>query len=257
MRFRPTLDPRVAAAKRRLSSVGAVVFYISGKGGVGKTVLSVISALLAARMDLNVGLLDLDLTNPNTHILLGVEPESLTVKEDMGVVPPRVHGVEFMSVTLFTRGKPAPFTGWGEFNALVEILAITRWSELDVLFIDMPPGLGETVTSIIGLARGGHPVIVATPSKLSVKSATRVASLLASGGYREPWLICNMVVEGSHCLVPGTRLAGTIPYDPEVEEAIGNPGRLVSTEAAQRIKAALDLILSDSVFYGKRGALRI
>ncbi|HII85661.1 TPA: ATP-binding protein, partial [Candidatus Bathyarchaeota archaeon] len=143
------VDPRISVIGDRLGGIGRIIAVSSGKGGVGKSFVATTVALALARKGYRVGLFDLDFTSPSTHIILGageVEP-----KEDKGLLPPVVNGLEYMSLIYYSGGQAAPLRGEDTSNALIELLAVTRWGKLDYLVIDMPPGIGDAVLDLIRL----------------------------------------------------------------------------------------------------------
>jgi len=100
-------------------------------------------ALTLANKGCKVGLFDLDFTGPSTHIILGAQKTVL--KEEKGIVPPTVQGLQYMSLIYFVGDNPAPLRGADVSNALIELLSVTQWGQLDFLVIDMPPGIGDAV----------------------------------------------------------------------------------------------------------------
>ena len=125
------LDPRPAVIEKRLSDVKRVLAVTGGKGGIGKSMVASTLALVLREAGHCVGLLDLDFTGPCDHIILDIQgpfPE-----EVFGLVPPEVHGLRFMSVTHFVGEAPAPLRGEDVSNALIELLCITQWGDLDFL----------------------------------------------------------------------------------------------------------------------------
>jgi len=227
----------------RLRGVARKVAVCSGKGGVGKTVVASLSALIAARRGLRVGLLDLDFHGPSSHAVLGAggaEPV-----EERGLVPPTVAGVKLMSVDLFARGAPLPLRGSDVTNALIELLAVTRWGELDLLIIDAPPGTGDELLDALRLVRGLEALVVTTPSRLSLGVVARLVALLKDAGAPILGVVENMRQEGAGGEVEeaargwGVRYLGWLPYDPLLEAALGDPERLLRTRVASRLEEVL------------------
>ena len=107
-------------------------------------------ALSLVKEGCRVGLFDLDFTGPSTHIILGV-PSNLQPKEEIGIVPPKFGGLAYMSLVYFVGDNPAPLRGTDVSNALIELLSVTQWGELDFLIIDMPPGIGDAVLYLVRL----------------------------------------------------------------------------------------------------------
>jgi len=233
-------DPRLVAVCERLKEVRAVVPFLSSKGGVGKTLVSVATALALVRRGLRVGLLDLDVTNPTVHLVLGVRPGSVAPKEEYGVVPPEVSGVRVMSTVFYTLGKPTPLRGDSISSAIRELLSITKWGPLDVLVVDTPPGMSDELLELLTYIRRFSSFLVTTPSRLSLESTTRLAELVAG---RVAGVVLNMAWE-----IPEevARLADrlsvplyTLPYDSSVEVALGNPEKLAGTRFAKAVDTYL------------------
>ena len=99
-------DPRLPLIERRLGRIRRILAVTGGKGGVGKSMVASTLALILAEMAQRVGLLDLDFTGPCDHTILGIE--GVFPEEHVGLVPPEVHGLRFMSVTHFVGAEPAP-----------------------------------------------------------------------------------------------------------------------------------------------------
>src|SRR3990172_12608597 len=160
------VDPRTSIINERLSKIGRIMAVSSGKGGVGKSMVATALALSLAKEGCRVGLFDLDFTGPSTHIILGV-PSNVQPKEDKGIVPPTFEGLAYMSLVYFVGDNPAPLRGADVSNALLELLSITQWGELDFLIIDMPPGIGDVVLDLVRLIQRIEFLIVTTPSLLA------------------------------------------------------------------------------------------
>jgi len=230
------IDPRLAGARLMLSRVKAVVPVMSAKGGVGKTLVAVLTALHAARMGRRVGLLDLDVTSPSAHIALGVDPRRLQPEERDGVVPPEVAGIRFMTVAFYTWDKPTPLRGHAVDDAIREVLAVTNWGELDLLVVDTPPGLRDEALDALEYLPGPRVLAVATPSRLARAGVERLLAILEEQGV-DRYLVENMATG------PGSleelaeryqaRYLGRIRYDPGVEDALGNPEKLLATGMAR------------------------
>ena len=227
------VDPRTSIISERLSKIGRIVAVSSGKGGVGKSMVSAALALSLAREGCRVGLFDLDFTGPSTHIILGV-PSNVQPKEDKGIVPPTVEGLAYMSLVYFVGNNAAPLRGVDISNALIELLAVTQWGELDFLVIDMPPGIGDAVLDLVRLVEHIEFLIVTTPSLLAFEVVKKQVSLLCELKMPIIGVVENMKMNRERCIQIeteklGLRYLGEIPYDPGVEAAIGNPIKLLST----------------------------
>src|SRR4030043_1280565 len=170
------VDPRTSIINERLKRISRIIAVSSGKGGVGKSLVATTLALTLAKKGCKVGLFDLDFTSPSTHTILGAKNAQPT--EDKGLVPPTVQGLEYMTLIYYTSDQPAPLRGTDTSNALIELLAVTRWSKLDYLIIDMPPGIGDAVLDLIRLVNRIEFIIVTTPSLLAFETVKKQVALL-------------------------------------------------------------------------------
>jgi ATP-binding protein involved in chromosome partitioning len=233
------VDPRTSVINERLKRIGRIIAVSSGKGGVGKSLVATTLALALARKGCKVGLFDLDFTSPSTHIILAVK--DVQPKEEKGIVPPVVHGLEYMSLVYYSRDQVAPLRGADVSNALIELLSVTRWSELDFLVIDMPPGIGDTVLDLIRLVRNIEFLIVTTSSQLAFETVKKLVSLLQDLKVPIIGVVENMKMNRAKGIQQQTKklgiaFLGEIPYDPKVEGAIGDKTKLLDTALAQKIK---------------------
>ncbi len=224
-------DPRLMVLDKRVSKVGRILPVMSSKGGVGKTLVSVGLSLALKDLGYQVGLLDLDITNPSAHVALGVSIEKFP-EEEKGVRPPLVNGVEFMSVAYYSGDSPLPLRGPDIDNAIKEILAITIWGNLDFLIIDSPPGLSDEVLDILSFFKNSEPIIVATPSPLAVNSVRKLLELLKDYSSANPLgLIENMAAQPSKTIESlaakySVQYLGNIRKDPRIDYNIGDPEKI-------------------------------
>lgn len=236
------VDPRLAIIPVRLKEVSKIVLVCSGKGGVGKTIVATLSALVAAGRGLKVGLLDLDFHGPSCHFVLG--SREATPIEDRGLVPPTAAGVKLMSIDFFARGAPLPLRGREATDALIELLAVTRWGKLDLLFVDAPPGTGDELLDAARLLRKPEALVVTTPSKLSLQVVARLIALLRGASLPILGVVENMRTGPDDSVERaaggwGVEYLGWIPHDPQLERALGDPGGLLRTQAAVHLEGVL------------------
>lgn len=240
-----SIDPRLSIINERLKEIGKIIAVASGKGGVGKSLISTILALLLSRRGKKTGLLDLDFTNPSTHMILGAG--SAYPLEDKGIIPPKVSGLEYISITFFTSDRPSPLRGPEITNAFIEILALTRWSKLDYLVIDTPPGLGDTILDLLKLIKKISFIIVSTPSMLSFRTVRKLISLLKEVNAPILGIIENMKSDFSPSIrneveAMGIKYLGSIPFDPTVEDALGRPEMLLETFFGKSLSLIADIV---------------
>ena len=240
------VDPRTSVIEERLARITRIVAVSSGKGGVGKSMVATTLALTLAHSGCKVGLFDLDFTSPSTHIILGAP--KVQPKEEKGIIPPTVHGLEYMSLIYFVGDNPAPLRGEDVSNALIELLAITQWGQLDFLVIDMPPGIGDAILDLIRLIKRIEFLIVTTPSLLAFETVKKQVTLLRELRMPIIGIIENMKMDVAEGIAEetgklGLKYLGEIPYDPQVEGAIGVERELLNTAIAKKLKQVVKRII--------------
>jgi ATP-binding protein involved in chromosome partitioning len=232
------IDPRLSCIEERLAGVKRIFAVTGGKGGIGKSLVSTSLALVRSQGGSRTGLLDLDLTGPSDHVILGFETGFPA--EEFGIDPPVLQGIRFMSIAHFAGEAPVPLRGADMTNALLEILAITRWGELDELVIDMPPGLGDATLDALRFLSRAEFVVVTTSSRVVLATVRRTLRFLTGLRARVVAVLENMEREPSSVVAELARefdvpFLGALPFDDSVEQATGDPARLSRT----RVVAAL------------------
>jgi ATP-binding protein involved in chromosome partitioning len=243
--------------RRHLRGVGKVVLVLSGKGGVGKSVVSAALAAQLARAGKRVGLIDADVYGPSAALLFN--SSSLPEEKEKGLSPPTVEGVKLMSVDLFASGKPIPLTGNGARQVILELLALTDWGRLDFLIVDMPPATGDVMLTLTSIGKRQLEAIVVTmPDVLSTSVAHRVLELLHSGGIQTMGVLENMARPSEGRAAGGGRGAralakefdvkflGALPYDAGVTAAVNDKdiGALLGTGFAKELHRSVASRLS-------------
>jgi ATP-binding protein involved in chromosome partitioning len=233
------MDPRTTIIDDRIHGINRIISVSSGKGGVGKSLVATTLSLLLARRGFKVGLFDLDFTSPSTHLIMGIK--GVQPKEEKGIIPPIVNGLKYMSLIYFSGDKAAPLRGADVSNALIELLSVTQWKELDFLVIDMPPGISDAVLDLVRLIKRIEFLIVTTPSSLAFETVKKQIHLLHDLHVPIIGVVENMKINKTTNIREETKRIGAtylakLPYDPEVEEAIGDLAKLLGTVFAQRIK---------------------
>ncbi len=148
------------------------VAVASGKGGVGKTTVSVNIAVALARTGAKVGLLDADIYGPNVPTMMGVE--KLPLSKGERITPAENYGVKIMSIGfLVPPGRALIWRGPMLHSAIRQFLGDVDWGELDYLIIDLPPGTGDAQLSLAQSLPLSGGVIVTLPQAVSVEDATR------------------------------------------------------------------------------------
>jgi len=241
------MDPRTSVIEKRLSRIKRIILVVSGKGGVGKSLVASTLALSLSKKGYKVGLLDLDLYGPSSHIILGIEKYDFP-EEEKGIIPPDINGIKFMSIVYFSEDKPAPFRGADISNVIIELLAITQWDKLDYLIIDMPPGIGEETLDIIRLVKKNEFLVVTTPSKVSMGAVCKLLYILKELKLPIIGVIENMKMMDSSYIKDSAsdmkiKYLGHISFDKNLEESIGNPSRLQHTDFMKDLNNFLSKII--------------
>jgi ATP-binding protein involved in chromosome partitioning len=160
-----------------IPGVKSIIAVGSGKGGVGKTTLAVNLSLALARLGYKVGLLDADIYGPNVPLMLGAtEPPQVTDKER--IVAPERFGVRTISVGLLNPGdKPLVWRGPMLHSVIRQFLSQVEWGELDYLVVDLPPGTGDVVISLVQTVPLTGAIVVTTPSDVSLQDARKAIEM--------------------------------------------------------------------------------
>src|ERR1700742_582711 len=160
-----------------LPGVQYVVAVGSGKGGVGKTTVAVNLAVSLAKQGYRVGLLDADIYGPNVPTMLGVTRQPSVLAGNM-IEPLTAHGVKFMSVGLLSPGdKPMVMRGPMLHGIIKQFLQQVAWGELDFLIVDLPPGTGDVVISLVQTVPLTGAVVVSTGSSVALQDARKALEM--------------------------------------------------------------------------------
>lgn len=230
------MDVRENVIEKRLNKINRIICIASGKGGVGKSLIATTTALKLNDEGYKVGILDLDLYGPSSHIILGFKRKGFP-NEDKGIIPSIVNGIKFMSIIYFTEDKPSPFRGLDISNIIIELLAITQWGSLDYLIIDMPPGIGDETLDIIRLIKNCEFIVVSTPSKVSIAAVKKLLLILIELKIPILGVIENLVLKNSVLIkqqIEKMNLCylGSINFDNDLEDSIGKPDDLLNSRIA-------------------------
>jgi len=226
------IDPRLDVIGKRLEPVRRIIPVSSAKGGVGKSVCAALLALSFSQGGYRTGLLDLDFQGASAHLLLDVRLEF--PEEESGIKPLRAGNLDFMSFVAFSREHAVPLRGSEVSQAMLELLAITIWDPLDILLIDMPPGIGDEIFDVLRYLRHPEFLVVTTPSRLVLHVVERLLAMLSELKVPMVGVIENMVRSGTDSQAAqlaetyGTTLLGSVPFEEGIDDLLaaaarGNP----------------------------------
>ncbi len=160
-----------------LPGINHVVAVGSGKGGVGKTTVAVNLAVALGKMGYRVGLIDADIYGPNVPMMLGVSRQPNVVGENR-IEPILSHGVKCISVGLISPGdKPMVMRGPMLHQIIRQFLQQVEWGELDYLIVDLPPGTGDVVISLVQTVPLTGAVVVSTGSSVALQDARKALEM--------------------------------------------------------------------------------
>jgi ATP-binding protein involved in chromosome partitioning len=160
-----------------LPGVQHVVAVGSGKGGVGKTTVAVNLAVALGKMGYSVGLVDADIYGPNVPMMLGVTRQPNVVNENR-IEPILSHGVKFISVGLISPGdKPMVMRGPMLHQIIRQFLQQVEWGTLDYLIVDLPPGTGDVVISLVQTVPLTGAIVVSTGSSVALQDARKALEM--------------------------------------------------------------------------------
>ena len=238
-----------------LPGVRYVVAVGSGKGGVGKTTVSVNLAVSLAKLGHRVGLIDADVYGPNVPMMLGATRQPNIVSSERGenrIEPVAAHGVKFISIGLISPGdKPMVMRGPMLHQIIRQFLQQVEWGELDFLVVDLPPGTGDVVISLVQTVPLTGAVVVSTGSSVALQDARKALEMFHQVNVDVLGLVENM---SQMTLPDGTMLdvfgaggteqtakqfglpfLGSVDLDPRVREGgdRGMPAALGSDESAR------------------------
>jgi ATP-binding protein involved in chromosome partitioning len=181
------------------TSLTKVYAIASGKGGVGKSSVTVNLAVALAATGQKVGLLDADIYGHSVPRMLGVTARPTQVEQM--IMPPVAHGVKAISSGMLKKGnEPLPLRGPILHRLLQQFLADVYWGDLDVLLMDLPPGTGDVAISAGHLVPGAELIVVTTPQIAAAEVAERAGSLATQLHQRVVGVIENMAyLPCPHC----------------------------------------------------------
>ncbi|GAA0376262.1 Mrp/NBP35 family ATP-binding protein [Streptomyces olivoreticuli] len=173
-------------------SLTRVYAVASGKGGVGKSSVTVNLAAAMAADGLKVGVVDADIYGHSVPRMLGAGDSRPTQVENM-IMPPSANGVKVISIGMFTPGNaPVVWRGPMLHRALQQFLADVYWGDLDVLLLDLPPGTGDIAISVAQLVPNAEILVVTTPQQAAAEVAERAGSIAVQTHQKIVGVVENM-----------------------------------------------------------------
>ena len=231
-------------------SMTRVYAVASGKGGVGKSSVTVNLAAAMADKGLSVGVVDADIYGHSVPRMLGCDV--LPTKVDEMILPPQAHGVKVISIGMFTPGNtPVVWRGPMLHRALQQFLADVFWGDLDVLLLDLPPGTGDIAISTAQLIPSAEILVVTTPQQAAAEVAERAGAISLQTRQRLVGVVENMswmdMPDGSRMDLFGT--GGGQQVADSLTKSIGSPVPLlgqipIDTRLREGGDAGVPLVLS-------------
>lgn len=245
-------EPQIPFAEP--GSLTRIYCVASGKGGVGKSSVTVNLACAMAERGLSVGIVDADIYGHSIPRMLGANGKPTQVEKM--IMPPQASGVKVISIGMFVQGNaPVVWRGPMLHRALQQFLADVFWGDLDVLLLDLPPGTGDVAISVAQLIPNAEILVVTTPQQAAAEVAERAGAITIQTKQRVAGVIENMswldLPDGSRMDLFGTGggqtvadtlttivgadvpLLGQVPLDPRLREAgdAGSPFVLAEPDA--------------------------
>jgi len=247
--------------KEPIPGVRNLIAVGSGKGGVGKTTVSVNLAVTMAALGHKVGLLDADVYGPNVPLMMGIQDTPMARGE--WIQPLEQHGVRLMSMGFLNPGdKPLIWRGPMLHSVMQQFLRRVDWSGLEYLIVDLPPGTGDVQLSLIQTAPITGAIVVTTPSDVSLEDARKAVQMFRQVRVEILGIVENMsYLVCPHCdkrvdvfsYGGGRRTAeemgvyflGELALDPEVRLG-GDSGRPVALRDGDDPRAAAYIALAQA-----------
>lgn len=188
----PKKKPGLDLGLEEISQVRHIIGVASGKGGVGKSTVSVNLAVALARLGYKVGLADADVYGPSVPKMTATEgsvPDAVLEGDKEIIMPLEKYGVKWMSIGYFAKPEQALiWRGPMACNALKQMILQVRWEELDFLLIDMPPGTGDIHISLVHDIPLEGAVIVSTPQDVALADVEKGVNMFRNKDVNKPIL---------------------------------------------------------------------
>ena len=248
----------------RMARIKHKIIIASGKGGVGKSTISVNLARALQMKGLQVGVLDADITGPDIPKLLGIEDQKL-MQGSEGIEPANANGIKAASMALIlsSRETPVVWRGPMKMAAIKQFIQDVNWGDLDFLIVDLPPGTSDEPLSVLQLIPDlAGAIIVTTPQEVSLLDSRKAVNMVKAMKLPVLGIVENMSgLKCPHCQETinifgsggGERMAeemdvpflGAIPIDPQVC-AWGDSGQTFAgckTQAGENFAGIVERLL--------------
>lgn len=263
-------DKKIA---QTLASIRYKILVTSGKGGVGKSSITVNLAVALAKMHYSVGIMDVDIHGPSVPHLLGLQT-GIEAADDGGLLPaPYMENLSVISMDALLQDKDQPilWRGTKKGQAIREFMSDVRWGALDFLLIDSPPGTGDEPMTVLESIPDALCIVVTTPQEVSLADVRKTVNFLANVHANTLGLVenmsglicphCHQEIDlfkkgGGEALAKqhGLRFLGAIPIDPASVVASDQGIPIVSLDEDVPSKKAL-LALAENVAHAAKNSL--
>lgn len=254
------IEDEESRIKENVSNIKHRIAVFSGKGGVGKTTMSVNLAYGLSSRGFAAGILDADITGPNVAKMLGVDNEAIVAGNQ--IIPFERYGAKIISVApLIPAGQPVIWRGPMRSKMISQFLADVSWGVLDFLIADLPPGTGDEILTVSAQMKPDCAIIVTTPQEVSTIDAERAINMAKKLGIPYIGVVenmsgfvcphCNAVLNifgtgggeklAADCDVP---FWGSIPIDIDARIAGDNGIPAILEKSNSEVSKAFETIIS-------------
>lgn len=235
------------APRELAKTIQNIIAISSGKGGVGKSTVSVNLACALAKTGAKVGLLDCDIYGPDIPMMMGLtgHPEQTEVDGKPMLMPKERHGVKTMSVGyLLKEEQPAIWRGPMVHKLIEQFLSDVVWGDLDYLLVDMPPGTGDAQLSLAQLVPLTGAVLVTTPQAVATFDVAKAITMFQQVNTEILGLVENMAGQSIEGLVEGGQEGQTVRL------AVGGQEEVLTIDSEGRFRTTIDI-------FGRGGGERL
>ena len=271
MKIEQKPNPEMDGLMRNISMIDNTIVVMSGKGGVGKSTVSVNIARSLAKSGKKVGILDLDMHGPDVPKMLGMEGMKAEIANERIIPIEAENGLKMMSMSLLipNSSDPVIWRGPVKIGAIRQLLGDVEWGKLDYLIVDLPPGTGDEPLTMAQFVPSQEVIIVTTPQEVAILDSLKATNFAKKMGVNVMGIIENMSgFNCPHCDVAidlfstggGETMAkeldvpflGRIPLDPGIVMA-SDTGKIDSELSTDSNKAISDIV--DKLIANTKGGI--